>query len=71
MKWRPMKDAPTDGSEIIGLGYPPNPSPNVKSFGPDVRKIRAWKVDNHIGWHARNDFDAFTVGFHPIAWAPL
>ena len=70
MNWRSMKEAPTDGSEIIGLGFPPFPSKNAHHFGPDVRKIRAWRIDDHMGWNARNNFDAYTVGFHPIAWMP-
>lgn len=70
-EWQPIETAPKDGTEIIGLGYPPNATNNHFCYGPDVRKIKAWRIGTSIGWSARNDFGSFTVGFDPNHWMPL
>lgn len=75
--WRPMSEAPLDGTEVIGLGYPPDLSVNVKAYGPDVRLMKAWELRPYgtdlaraHAWVARNDFHGYTVGFQPVAWLP-
>lgn len=69
--WKPMDTAPTDGTEILGLGFPPKPQINQIHYGPDVRKIKGWKIGDAIGWSARNDFFSYSVGFEPTHWMEL